>query len=551
MKSPRQRSIRRLYRPSLGSIPASLLVAVFLVCFTNRTFWSKAAIYLADHSGGVVGLFVIILALHFALVTAFSVRFLIRPVSVVLILASAIGSWFLDRFGVVIDDDMVRNAVQTTPAEAQHLITPGLAVHMLLFAVLPIAALLWIRIVHRPYRQKVPRNLAVIALCLVVSAGAFLTYSKPFTAVLRQHKDLVKSLNPVTPLVGTAKFLLQTSGETDMVVEPIGRDAKIVDVTGADRRPRVTIIVAGETARAQNFSLGGYTRETNPELGRQDIVYFPNTTSCGTATAVSIPCMFSNLTRAGYTHDKGLRTETLLDVLKHAGADVVWWDNNTGSKRVADRVTFVDLVKTEDGRFCMMGECQDGIFLDRLENWLGKVTQDSVLVLHMMGSHGPTYYLRYPEAFRMFMPDCRTAELGNCKEEDIVNAYDNSILYTDHVLSSVIETLKARSATLQTAMVYMSDHGESLGENGLYLHGAPYVIAPDVQTHVPFFVWLDDGFARSMDLDRACLEGTASMQRSHDNLFHSVLGMMNVQTTVYDPALDIFATCRKTTTHGQ
>lgn len=551
MTSPRYRVTDLLARPSLGSITTSVIVAIFLVCLTNRTFWSKDVIYLADHPGGMAGLFVIVLAIHIAFLTAFSVRFLIRPFLILLILASAIGSWFLDSFGVVIDDDMVRNAAQTTPAEAQHLITPGLALHILLFAVLPIAALLWIRIVHRPYLQTVPRNLAVIALCLVVSAGVFFTYSKPLTAMLRQHKDLVKSLNPVTPLVGMAKFLLQTSGETDIVVEPIGRDARIADVTGSDRRPRVTIIVAGETARAQNFSLGGYARKTNPELGRQNIVYFPNTTSCGTATAVSIPCMFSNLTRAGYTHDKGLRTESLLDVLNHAGADVVWWDNNTGSKGVADRVTFIDLVQTADGRFCRMGECQDGIFLDRLDEWLGRVRDDSVLVLHSIGSHGPTYYLRYPEAFRTFMPDCRTAELGNCKDEDIVNAYDNSILYTDHVLSSVIETLKARSATLQTAMVYMSDHGESLGENGLYLHGAPYVIAPDVQTHVPFFVWLDDGFARSMDLDRACLEGTASMQRSHDNLFHSVLGMMNVQTTVYDPALDIFAACRKTTTHGQ
>ncbi|WP_082480032.1 phosphoethanolamine--lipid A transferase [Rhizobium sp. Leaf384] len=528
-----------------------MLVAAFLVCFTNRTFWSKAVAYLADHPGGVAGLFVIVLALHIALLAAFSVKFLIRPFSIVLITASAIGSWFMDRFGVVIDDDMVRNAAQTTPAEAQHLITPGLALHMLLFAVLPIAALLWIRIVHRPYLQKVPRNLAVIVLCLVVSAGVFVINSKPFTAMLRQHKDLVKSLNPGTPLVGTAKFLLQTSGETDVVAEPLGLDAEIANVGATDKRPRVTIIVAGETARAQNFSLGGYARQTNPELSRQDIVYFPKTTSCGTATAVSIPCMFSNLTRAGYTHDKGLRTETLLDVLKHAGADVVWWDNNTGSKGVADRVTFIDLVKTADGRFCMMGECQDGIFPDRLDTWLDQVEKDSVLVLHTMGSHGPTYYLRYPEAFRTFTPDCRTAELGNCKDEEIVNAYDNSILYTDHVLSSVIETLKKRSAALQTALVYMSDHGESLGENGLYLHGAPYVIAPDVQTHVPFFVWLDDAFTRSMDLDRTCLEATVGMERSHDNLFHSVLGMMNVRTTVYDPALDIFAACRKATPHGQ
>lgn len=534
----------RIRRPFAGSITTSIIVAIFLVCFTNRTFWSKAYVYLADHTGAVVGLFFIVLSLHIALLTTFSVRYLLRPFFILLIVASAVGSWFMDRFGVVIDSDMVRNAAQTTPAEAQHLITPGLVIHLFLYAVVPIAVLLWIRIVHRPYLQKVPRNLGVIAISLIVALGVAFAYSKPYTAMVRQHKDLIKSLNPVTPVLGTAKFLLQTQGETNFVAAPLGEDAIITGSENTRLTPRVTIIVAGETARAQNFSLGGYARDTNPELAGQDIVYFPNTSSCGTATAISIPCMFSNLTRSGYTRSKALQRETLLDVLKHAGVNVAWWDNNTGSKGVADRVAFVDLVATADPRFCIMGECQDGIFLDRLEEWLSNVKGDSVLVLHTMGSHGPTYYLRYPESFRTFKPDCRTPELGNCTDEEIVNAYDNTILYTDHFLSTVIETLKKHSGTMQAAMVYMSDHGESLGENGLYLHGAPYMLAPVYQTRVPFFVWMDGAFERSMNLDRSCLRRSSGDERSHDNLFHSVLSMMNVRTSVYNPALDIFAACK-------
>ena len=170
--------------------------------------------------------------------------------------------------------------------------------------------------------------------------------------------------------------------------------------------------------------------------------------------------------------------------------------------------------------------------------------KDSVLVLHTMGSHGPTYHLRYPEAFRRFTPDCQTAELGDCTDAEIVNAYDNSILFTDHVLSTVIDKLKARSSKFETGMIYMSDHGESLGEHGLYLHGTPYILAPEFQTHIPFIVWMDAAFANSMKMDRACLNQKAAQDYSHDNMFHSVLDMMNIQTNVYNPALDVFAACK-------
>jgi lipid A ethanolaminephosphotransferase len=163
-------------------------------------------------------------------------------------------------------------------------------------------------------------------------------------------------------------------------------------------------------------------------------------------------------------------------------------------------------------------------------------------VIHQLGSHGPAYYLRYPEKFRRFTPDCRTAELGNCSPEEIVNAYDNSILYTDYIVSTVIDMLKAREAKMAGSMIYMSDHGESLGENELYLHGAPYFIAPSQQTHIPFVLWT--GKETRAGIDQPCLKATAGEPRSHDNLFHTVLGLMNVATEVYDPALDALAACR-------
>jgi lipid A ethanolaminephosphotransferase len=542
--NPTMSTARGLYRPKIDSITLSVLVSLFLVALANRTFWAKIHTYLSDHPASIWTLYLAMSVLFIAVLTAFSIKYVSKPFYVLLILAASIGSWFTDTFGVIVDSDMVRNAFQTTPAEAQHLITPPFLAHLLLFAVLPIGLILWVRIDYRPVFKTVARNTAVVLACLVVFAGSAFAFSKPYATAIRQHKDIVKSLNPVTPIAGTIKFLMEATEDVNIVVRPLGLDAKIVKTAAATGKPRVMIIVAGETARAANFSLGGYARMTNPELAARDVAYFPNTSSCGTATATSIPCMFSRFTRSDFSHRKGLENENLVDVLAHAGAKVEWWDNNTGSKGVADRIAFTDFVKVNDPKFCTNGECRDDFFFDRLDTWLDGVTQDSVLVLHTMGSHGPTYYLRYPDAYRRFTPDCRTAELGDCTDAQIVNAYDNTILFTDHLLATVIDKLKARSGKIEAGMVYMSDHGESLGEHGLYLHGTPYMLAPEYQTHIPFVLWTDAAFARSMNLDRECLARKASGDYSHDNLFHSVLSMMNVSTEVYDPALDIFASCK-------
>lgn len=531
-------------RPEIGSVTLSVVVALYVLFFTNHTFWTKIHTYLAAYPVAIFALYVALSAVFMAIMIFFSAKYVMKPVLAVLIAIAATASWFMDRFGAIIDTDMVRNAFETTPAEAGNLITPGFVWHIFIFAIVPIVVLFSVRVRHRPILSKLLWNTISIIGCLLVVGIISAANSKTFTTAIRQHKDLVKSLNPITPMSSTVTYFSQADKEAHLTVTPTGTDAKVMPALGGVTKPRVTIIVAGETGRAANFSLNGYGRDTNPELKARNVTYFPNTTSCGTATAISIPCMFSRFTRSQYTHSKALSNENVLDVLVHAGVDATWWDNNTGSKNVADRIPYFDLVSTNDPKFCTSGECRDDIFLDRLDGWLDHIAKDSVIVLHQLGSHGPTYHLRYTDEFRKFTPDCQTAELANCPDAQIVNAYDNTILYTDHFLSSVIDKLKARSSKLATGMIYASDHGESLGENGLYLHGAPYMLAPAEQTHVPFLVWFDDDFAKSMGLNAACLSKEAALgQRSHDDFFHSILGMMNVSTSAYDRSLDVFSSC--------
>jgi lipid A ethanolaminephosphotransferase len=314
----------------------------------------------------------------------------------------------------------------------------------------------------------------------------------------------------------------------------------------AEHKPRVLVLVVGETVRAANFSLmGDYARTTTPELARLDVLAFRDVTSCGTSTEVSVPCMFSQWGREDYDERRIRNAEGLLNVLAHAGYAVKWIDNQSGCKGVCQGqgIEYQKIDPKSAPDLCDADECHDGVLVRRLEAELAHVEKSTVIVLHMMGNHGPAYYRRYPPEFRRFTPDCATAELRTCSREQVVNAYDNAVLYADHVLAGLVGTL-AKARALDTALLYVSDHGESLGEHGLYLHGMPYSIAPKTQTHVPMVAWLSPSFAADSAVDTRCLRAKSGDALSHDNLFHSVLGLLDVETRVYQPARDIFEDCR-------
>lgn len=529
-----------LRRPHIESVTLSIITAGYLTAVNNATFWHRSEELLP--TGALLALVAGIFCLLTALCITVSVKYLTKPLFIFLIMVSTTASWFIDQFGTIIDVEMLQSAIDTTNAEAGHLISFGFVRHVVLFGILPSLLILWVKIEHRSFLQKVKQNSAFIFPALFAAAALFMLNASTFTSLGREHKEWIATLNPVMPIGNAVKLGIRSGKNQNIIVQPLGTDAKVANAGSGNRKPRLTIVIAGETARAESFSLGGYKKNTNPELARQDITYFSDTSSCGTITAVSLPCMFSVYTRDEYTHEKGLETENLLDVLKHAGVHVEWWDNNTGHKSVADRVTSEALSTSDNPKYCKNGECLDGIFLDKLDTWMSGITQDTVLVMHQLGSHGPAYYLRYPDEYRRFTPDCQSAEFSKCSREEILNAYDNSIAYTDHIISSVIDRLRDKQDKLDTSMIYMSDHGESVGEFGLYLHGAPYFVAPSQQTHVPYVLWLGKDAKATIRQD--CLAKEATEPQSHDKLFHTVLGLMQVKTQVYSPALDTLSSCR-------
>ena len=536
--------------PRMSPAALTLAASIFLVGGCNAAFWrgfiGATGNFSLSHLPLLVGSFVLIVMLFNACLTLVSFRPVLKPVLVVLFIATALTSYFMNQYGTQIDRAMIQNLAETDIVEATELLSWKLLLTIGLLGVLPSLAVWRVRIVTVPGYRGLLRRGAIAGGSLAIAIVLLVVFFKSLAPPLREHRELRFLLAPTNYLQAVHSYFKYQHKQA-VVVAPLGTDA-VKTVRGNGNRQRsVTLIVVGETARAANFSLDGYARNTNPELARQPgLINFTHVESCGTSTAVSLPCLFSVLGRDHYSDSQAYGQQGLLDVLAHAGFKVLWRDNNSGCKGACDRVAYEDLSQPVPGnRWCVNGECYDERLLERLPEIIRDADQDMVIVLHQKGSHGPAYSKRYPAAFQRFTPVCETIELEQCSRESIVAAYDNTILYTDHFLNQAIELLKAseHSAHVDTAMLYFSDHGESLGEHNMYLHGAPYMISPAEQREVPLMMWMSDGFRSRFQIDQRCVAARADQPFSHDNVFHSVLGMLGVSTAVYNPRLDIFGPC--------
>jgi lipid A ethanolaminephosphotransferase len=325
----------------------------------------------------------------------------------------------------------------------------------------------------------------------------------------------------------------------------LDKNPQILDYQKDTGTHKVVVFIVGETARSANFSLHGYERKTNPLLEKQDIAYFKDATACGTSTAVSVPCMFSHLERKNFDVSDAEFTENLVDLAQKAGYHVIWRDNDDGCKGVCRRIKDLkDMQETKHPVYCNGKDCLDQILLDELMDIFPKIKQNTLIVLHAQGSHGPAYYKRYPDKFKKFLPTCDTSDIKDCSLDQIVNAYDNTILYTDYIISQAIDIAK-KYPKLESSVIYVSDHGESLGENNIFLHGMPFGIAPAEQKSVPMLVWMNENMKKWDHIDYNCLKLSAEKNAySHDNLFHSLLGLMAIKTSAYDKRYDLFDACR-------
>jgi lipid A ethanolaminephosphotransferase len=524
------------------------LASLFWLLASNRLFFSAAlqgrSLIEPASWGFVLALAVLLFGVHFLLLSLLANRWTVKPLLALLIVVTALATHFMQSFGIYLDPTMVRNMLRTDVAEARELWSWSLLPHLALYAALPLFLLSRVRVVIRPWKRAIGVRLAAIAGVSVVLVGTLLAVFQPMASLMRNHKEMRYLITPANVLWSTSAALARDARSAATPKQPLGLDASLRQPPAVGARPKVLVLVVGETARAANWGLSGYARQTTPELAALPVVNFASVASCGTNTESSLPCMFAPVGRRDYDESNIRGSESLLHLLARAGVGVFWRDNQSGCKGVCDGLPQDTVAGLNPAGLCRDGRCLDEGLLAGLDERLARAEGTQILVLHMLGNHGPSYFRRYPPAFAKFQPACESDDLRNCSAEQVVNAYDNALLYTDHVLASLVTKLQAQAVRVDSAMLYVSDHGESLGEKGLFLHGMPYAIAPSEQTRVPMVMWLSQGWPVATGLDTACLRRRAAEPAAHDHLFHTLLGMLGAGTQLYEPAWDLGAGCR-------
>ena len=513
---------------------------MLFVLFYNYSFFTNVLVtypWEVQNKGFLLSLPIILFTITALFFTLFSTRWVIKPLLIIVLLVSSMASYFMNTYNVVIDDSMIRNALQTDMKESMDLFSYKQILYFIFLGLIPAYIVYKTPLKYTSLKQALFSKLKQMIVLIIIIIVTIFMFSKHYTSFAREHKPLRYSANPIYWIYSVGNYINKTFNSAPIVVKSIGLDAKVEKSTNA--LPKLVILVVGEAVRADHFGLNGYAKEKTPKLKQdRNVINFPNVYSCGTSTAQSVPCMFSVYDKEHYSYKKGIRSENVLDVLKHTNAvSLLWRDNNSDSKGVALRIPYAYYKSPVNNTMCAADECRDEGMLVGLDNYIKAQKDKNILIiLHQMGNHGPAYYKRYPKEYEKFTPVCKTNQLEKCTQEEINNAYDNAILYTDDFLTKTIALLKKYNQTHQTAMFYISDHGESLGENGIYLHGLPYFMAPNAQKHVAALGWLSPKLKETLHINHVNLE----KRYTQDNLFHTLLGIFNVKTNVYNKKLDIF-----------
>ena len=536
-------------QPVMHRVTFIILFSIYISVFLNLAFYRQAySLIPLNELKNILFLFsmpLVAFSVINIVVTIASFLWLDRITIALFIFVSATAQYFIQHYGIILDRSMITNMVDTTPAESMALLTPKMIVVIFFTGIFMAVLAFW-----PAFKKSVPvwkgvleRALSLVISVVLIAVIAMLFY-KDYASLFRNNHELVKSLSPSNFIAASLSYYNHRE-RANLPLVKIGEDAHQLPHMLNGPKKNLTILVVGETSRAANFSLGGYSRPTNPLLAEDDVVYFPDVSSCGTSTAVSVPCMFSNMPRKHYDDALASHQEGLLDIIQRAGLSVLWNENDAGCKGACDRVPNQDMTALNLPGMCIKGECYDEVLFHGLEEYIKQLQGNGLIVLHTIGSHGPTYNHRYPPAFRKFTPTCETKQIQECSQAQLINTYENTILYADYIVDKAIELLKAHQEEFTTSLVYLSDHGESLGEKGVYLHGLPYAIAPEAQTRVPLLIWLSPDYQQRYAVDYKCLSQQATTQKySQDNLFSTMLGITGVQTREYVSSDDIVATCR-------
>lgn len=538
--------IQTLKNSTFSANQLVLFTSAYIALVLNLPFFTKvySAVTASDDYNAwfLLSVPVVLFLLTVIFHSAFAYKAFLKPLLIGSVCLSSLLFYASYQYGIIFDYGMIQNTIETDHAEAMSYFNIHVVLFFVVFGLAPSVLIYAAKMTEETFTKSLLAWLKMVVLAVMMLSVLVGLFYVNYAAVGRNNRELTSYLTPFKLYEASYKYVKRS-------LNTAPREFHILDskpiLTSNQGKKRVTVLVLGETARAKNFSLNGYEKPTNKHTANTGVVSFSNVASCGTATAVSVPCMFSRLDKQNYDKHVADSQQNVLDLIQLAGTKVTWLDNNNGGcKGVCNRVESIVIDENSANPLCDGEYCLDEILLEYLDKQLVMQSdKNSLIVLHMMGSHGPTYYRRYPAEQRAFAPDCQRSDIQHCTSEELINTYDNTILYTDFVLAQITKRLQAMSddSDIDTSMLYISDHGESLGENGIYLHGLPYAFAPEEQTHVPMLFWQNKD---STLVNTDCLQAMSSQQTSHDSFFDIMLGIQSVGSNAYKPALDTFNQCR-------
>lgn len=425
---------------------------------------------------------------------------------------SSIAVYFVMTYSVIIDESMISNVFNTKYEEASSFFSIKFLIYVLVLGILPSIFIVKAKIIKPTFKPfSITSGLTLLFLLVLVFVNA-----SNWLWIDKNSKRLGGLAMPWSYSVNTSLFFIHEKQRN-------AKETPLPNATITDNEKSVVVLVIGESARSENFSLYGYKKNTNPLLSKVSNLSFFNANSCATYTTAGVKCILE------HTNSSELY-EILPNYLYRNNVEVIWRTTNWGEPPVH--------IKNYENRDYLRPKCEgedcdyDGILLSGLKEEIKASKKNKILViLHTSTSHGPTYSKKYPPSFEHFKPVCNSVDLGKCTQDELINAYDNTIVYTDYLLNRVINDLSDLK-DYKSTMLFVSDHGESLGEKNLYMHGVPKSIAPKEQYEIPFIVWLSD--------ENQKLKPTKETVLSQNHVFHSVLNFLSVESPIYDENMNIY-----------
>ncbi|MCB1049246.1 MAG: phosphoethanolamine transferase [Acidobacteria bacterium] len=486
-------------------ITFSLVFTFLLFTINNLVNIGKLAKwFMADGSVNLVpfGSFLIIgLSLFNVIFFLVAHKYTTKALAMILVFLSGLATYFIAKYNVAIDRSMLMNVLNTDYTESTALLSVHMFPYILFLILLPILLITRIEINYQKPTTHLFNSAKAIVLSLILAVSlAYLNFNAISQAVNISDKYTVHTLVPINVIRSSLSVVwygIAPKFKTKM--KDIDFSAQVTE-----QKDLIVVLAVGETTRQKNVSLYGYDRKnTTPLLAQVANLQVLNGIASEGSTLYALPKILkkNGINLTAVTAKAGIESSCFVNFTLYGNCDPVQ-----------------EVKVSQCGH---EGNCYDEDVIPLLESNLSTYSSGSrFIVLHLGGgSHGPRYRDRYPPEFNVFQPICMDADVINqCSEEELYNSYDNSVLYLDYVLNSVLNKLE--QSKLPYVMIYLSDHGESLGEEGRVFHGMPPGIAlPPEQAEIPLLV-----------KSSLPIQIEARAQYTQSDVFDSVLHLFSIES---------------------